>query len=33
MDAVLNQVENKSNTPHQLILKLRQLIEEPGEEL
>jgi hypothetical protein len=33
MDAVLNQVENKSNTPHQLILKLRQLIEDPGEEL
>jgi hypothetical protein len=28
MDAVLNQVDDKSNTPHQLILKLRQLIEE-----
>jgi hypothetical protein len=28
MDAVLNQVDDKSNSPHQLILKLRQLIEE-----
>ena len=29
MDALLNQVDDKSNTPHQLILKLRQLIDEP----
>ena len=29
MDEVLNQVENKSNTPQQLVSKLRQLIEEP----
>jgi hypothetical protein len=29
MDAVLNQVDDKSRTPHQLILKLKELIEEP----
>ncbi|MGZ9234260.1 MAG: hypothetical protein ACXW4E_01930 [Anaerolineales bacterium] len=29
MDEVLNQVDDKSNTPHQLVLKLRQLLEEP----
>jgi hypothetical protein len=28
MDEVLNQVDDKTNTPHQLVLKLRQLIEE-----
>jgi hypothetical protein len=28
MDAVLNEVDNKDNTPYTLILKLRQLIEE-----
>jgi len=28
MDAVLNQVDDKSNAPQQLILKLRQLMEE-----
>jgi len=28
MDAVLNQVDDKRNTPHQLVLKLKQLIEE-----
>ena len=28
IDAVLNQVDNKSNSPQQLILKLRQLVEE-----
>jgi hypothetical protein len=28
MDAVLNQVDDKSNSSHQLILKLRQLVEE-----
>src|SRR5512138_1399123 len=31
MDEVLNQVDDKTNTPQHLILKLRQLIEEPGE--
>jgi len=30
MDEVLNQVDNKINSPQQLILKLRQLIEEPS---
>jgi hypothetical protein len=30
VDDVLNQVDDKNNTPHQLILKLRRLIEEPG---
>jgi len=25
----LNQAEDKTNTPHQLILKLKQLLEEP----
>lgn len=30
MDAVLSQVDDQSNTPHQLILKFRQLIEEPS---
>lgn len=29
MDALLNQVDDKSNTPQQLILKLKQLIENP----
>lgn len=29
MDEVLNQVDDETNTPHQLILKLRQLLEEP----
>jgi hypothetical protein len=29
MDVVLNQVDDKSHTPHQLILKLKELIEEP----
>jgi hypothetical protein len=28
MDAVLNQVDDKTNTPNQLILKLKQLLEE-----
>ena len=30
MDEVLNQVDDKNNAPHQLILKLRQLLEEPS---
>jgi len=30
MDLVLNQVDNKTNTPHQLVLKLKQLLEEPS---
>ncbi len=30
MDEVLNQVDDKTNTPQQLILKLRQLLEEPS---
>lgn len=30
MDEVLNEVDDKSNTPHQLVLKLRQAIEEPN---
>jgi hypothetical protein len=29
MDMLLNQAEDKTNTPHQLILKLKQLLEEP----
>jgi hypothetical protein len=29
MDEVLNQVDDKSHTPHQLILKLKELIEDP----
>lgn len=33
MDAVLNQVEDKTHTPHQLVLKLRQLLEEPMKEM
>jgi hypothetical protein len=31
MDELLNQVDDKSNTPHQLVLKLRQTLEEPNE--
>lgn len=30
MDALLNEVDDQSNTPHQLVLKLRKLIEEPS---
>ncbi|RPI90096.1 MAG: hypothetical protein EHM40_19230 [Chloroflexi bacterium] len=30
MDEVLNEVDDQNNRPQQLILKLRQLIEEPG---
>ena len=30
MDTVLNQVDDKTNTPNQLILKLKQVIEEAG---
>ncbi|RPJ28664.1 MAG: hypothetical protein EHM33_03790 [Chloroflexi bacterium] len=30
IDELLNEVDNKDNTPHQLILKLRRLIEEPN---
>jgi hypothetical protein len=30
MDTVLNQVDDKTNTPNQLILKLRQVLEEAG---
>ena len=30
MDEVLNQVDHKNNTPHQLILKLKQTLEEPS---
>lgn len=30
MDQVLNRVDDKNNTPHQLILKLKQSLEEPG---
>jgi len=29
MDTLLNQAEDKTNAPHQLILKLKQLLEEP----
>jgi len=32
MDEVLNQVDDKSNTPHQLVLKLKQVLEEPNED-
>lgn len=31
MDEVLNQVDDRSRTPHQLILKLRELLEEPNQ--
>jgi hypothetical protein len=31
MDEVLNQVDDKANTPHQLVLKLRQTLEETNE--
>lgn len=30
MEALLNEVDDQSNTPHQLVLKLRTLIEEPS---
>jgi hypothetical protein len=30
MDELLNQVDDKSNTPHQLILKLKESLEEPS---
>jgi hypothetical protein len=30
LDELLNQVDDKNNTPHQLILKLKQSLEEPG---
>jgi hypothetical protein len=30
MDALLNQVEDKNQTPHQLVLKLRELLETKG---
>ena len=30
MDEVLNQVDDKSNTPHQLVLKLKQTLEDPS---
>ena len=30
MDTVLNQVDDKTNTPNQLILKLKQVLEEAG---
>jgi len=30
MEQVLNQVDDKTNTPHQLILKLQQLLKEPS---
>jgi hypothetical protein len=30
MDELLNQVDDKNNTPHQLILKLKQSLEEPS---
>lgn len=33
MDAVLNQVDDKSNTPHQLVLKLKEVLEDPNEAL
>ncbi len=29
MDAVLNEVDNTSNTPQQLVLKMKQLLEQP----
>jgi hypothetical protein len=31
LDKVLNQVDDKSNTPYQLVLKLRQVLDEPNE--
>lgn len=31
MDEVLSQAADKSNTPHQLVLKLKQVLEEPNE--
>ena len=31
MDEVLNQVDDKNNSPRQLVLKLRQTLEEPNE--
>ena len=33
VDEVLNQVDDKTNTPHQLVLKLRQVLEEPSERI
>ncbi len=30
MDELLNQVDDKNNTPHQLILKLKQSLEQPS---
>ena len=30
LDEVLNQVDNRSNTPHQLVVNLKQLIEKPN---
>jgi len=30
MDEVLNQVDNKANSPHQLILQLKELLNEPS---
>jgi hypothetical protein len=30
MDEVLNRVDDRSQTPHQLILKIRELLEEPS---
>ena len=30
MEALLNEVDDQGNTPHQLVLKLRTLIEEPS---
>jgi hypothetical protein len=30
MDVLLNEVDDKSNTPHYLILKLKRLLEEPS---
>jgi len=32
MDEVLNQVDDKSKTPHQLVLKLKQVLEESNQE-
>jgi hypothetical protein len=31
MDEVLSQVDDQSNTPHQLVLKLKQVLEEPDQ--
>lgn len=33
LDEVLDQVDDKTNNPHRLVLKLRQLIEEPNEQI